>query len=168
MKRNKFVIAIFALIFCLPLLSDAQQFKLATKPVLTLEVVKAVASKASEYAMQNKFVVVISIVDDGGHLLYLERMDGVQTGSIEVAIQKAKTAAAFKRKSKAFLDALKTGRPELVALPGGIPFDGGVPLIWNDQVIGAIGVSGMTTGEQDGMIAEFASNSLAEMLKKLN
>jgi glc operon protein GlcG len=165
MKRHKFLIMTFVLIYCFPFISDAQQLKLASKPVLTLEVVKAVAAKASEYAIQNKWAVVISIVDDGGHLLYLERMDGVQTGSIEVAIQKAKTAAAFKRKSKAFLDALKAGRPELVALPGGIPFDGGVPLIWNDQVIGAIGVSGMTTGEQDGLIAEFASNSLTLMLK---
>lgn len=165
MKRHKFLIMTFVLICCIPFISDAQQLKLASKPVLTLEVVKAVAAKASEYAIKNKWAVVISIVDDGGHLLYLERMDGVQTGSIEVAIQKATTAAAFKRKSKAFLDALKNGRPELVALPGGIPFDGGVPLIWNEQVIGAIGVSGMTTGEQDGMIAEFASNSLTLMLK---
>jgi uncharacterized protein GlcG (DUF336 family) len=165
MKRNKFALVIFVLIFCLPFISNAQQIKLATKPALTLEVVKAIALKASEYAVQNKWAVVISVVDDGGHLLYLERMDGVQTGSIEVAIQKAKTAASFKRKSKAFLDAMKGGRPELVALPGGIPFDGGVPIIWNDQVIGAIGVSGMTTGEQDGMIAEFASNSLALILK---
>lgn len=165
MKRNKIVFVIFLLIFCLPFISNAQQITLPTKPVLTLEAVKAIALKASEYAAQNKWAVVISIVDDGGNLLYLERMDGVQTGSIEVAIQKAKTAAAFKRKSKAFLDAMKGGRAELVALPGGIPFDGGVPIIWNDQVIGAIGVSGMTTGEQDGMIAEFASNSLALILK---
>jgi uncharacterized protein GlcG (DUF336 family) len=165
MKRLKFFIVIFVLIYCLPIISNAQQLKLATKPVLTLEAVKAIAYKASEYAALNKWDVVIAIVDDGGHLLYLERMDGVQTGSIDVAIQKAKTAAAFKRKSKAFLDALKNGRSELVALPGGIPFDGGVPLMWNDQVVGAIGVSGMTTGEQDGMIAEFGSNSLTLILK---
>jgi glc operon protein GlcG len=165
MNRLKFLVAIFALICCLPLISNAQQIKLATKPVLTLEAVKAVASKASEYAKLNKWAVVISIVDDGGHLLYLERMDGVQTGSIDVAIQKATTAAAFQRKSKTFLDALKNGRPELVALPGGIPFDGGVPLIWNNQVVGAIGVSGMTTGEQDGMIAEAGSNALTSILK---
>jgi len=165
MNRLKLFIVIFALMHCLSFESSAQQVKLATKPVLTLEASKAVAKTAAEFAGKNKWDVVIAIVDDGGHLIYLERMDGVQTGSIEVAIQKAKTAAAFKRKSKAFLDAMKGGRAELVALPGGIPFDGGVPLIWNDQVIGAIGVSGMTTGEQDGQIAEFASNSLAAMVK---
>jgi glc operon protein GlcG len=165
MNRLKFLIVIFALIYSFPFISNAQQLKLATKPVLTLEAVKAIAKISSEYAARNKWDVVIAIVDDGGHLLYLERMDGVQTGSIEVAIQKAKTAAAFKRKSKAFLDALKNGRSELVALPGGVPFDGGVPLVWNDQVVGAIGVSGMTTGDQDGMIAETGSNSLTLILK---
>jgi glc operon protein GlcG len=165
MYRFKLLIVMFAMIQYFSLVSNAQQLKLATKPVLTLEVVKAIAKSTAEYATRNKWDIVIAIVDDGGHLLYLERMDGVQTGSIDVAIQKAKTAAAFKRKSKVFLDALKNGRPELVSLPGGIPFDGGVPLIWNEQVIGAIGVSGMTTGDQDGMIAEFGSNSMANLLK---
>jgi glc operon protein GlcG len=165
MNRLKFVIVILSLIYSLPFISNAQQLKLSTKPVLTLEVVKAIAKTSSEYAKLNKWAVVISIVDDGGHLLYLERMDGVQTGSVDVAIQKAKTAAAFQRKSKTFLDALKNGRPELVSLPGAIPFDGGVPLVWNDQIVGAIGVSGMTTGEQDGMIAESGSNLLTTILK---
>jgi glc operon protein GlcG len=165
MFRLKLVIAVFSMILGSSLVTNAQQLKLATKPVLTLEVVKAIANATAEYAAKNKWDVVITIVDDGGYLLYLERMDGVQTGSIDVAIQKARTAAAFKRKTKVFLDALKNGRPELVALPGGMPFEGGVPLIWNEQVIGAIGVSGLTTGEQDGMIAEFGSNSLTTVLK---
>lgn len=165
MFRLKFVIVMFGLISCFSFASNAQQLKLATKPALTLEVAKAIAKTAAGYASKNQWDVVITIVDDGGHMLYLERMDGVQTASLDVAIQKAKTAVAFKRKTKAFLDALKNGRTELIALPGGMPFDGGVPLIWNDQVIGAIGVSGMTTGEQDGMIAEFGSNSLAKILE---
>jgi glc operon protein GlcG len=165
MNRLKLYTLIIALMYCLSFVSSAQQVNLKTKPVLTLEAAKAVAKTAAEFAGRNKWDVIIAIVDDGGHLIYLERMDGVQTGSIEVAIQKAKTAAAFKRKTKVFLDALKNGRPELVALPGGIPFDGGVPLVWNDQVIGAIGVSGMTTGEQDGQIAEYGSSSLAVILK---
>ena len=164
MNKLKFTTILFALMLCLSNVSMAQKLELTTKPVLSLEVSKAIATEAAEYALNNKWNVVITIVDDGGHMIYLERMNGVQTASIDVAIQKAKTAAAFKRKTKVFLDALNNGRPELVALPGGMPFDGGVPLIWNDQVIGAIGVSGMTTGEQDGMIAEIAANSLIKLL----
>jgi glc operon protein GlcG len=165
MNKLKFVLLVFVIIHSFSFVTNAQQLKLTTKPALTLAVVKAVATTTAEYATRNKWNVVITIVDDGGHLLYLERMDGVQTASIEVAIQKAKTSAAFKRKTKVFLDALKNGRPELVALPGGMPFEGGVPLIWENQVIGAIGVSGGTTQEQDGMIAEFGSDSLAKILK---
>lgn len=165
MYRLKFVIVMFALIHYFTFVSNAQQLKLATKPALTLEVAKAIAKTTAEYAIKNKWDVVITIVDDGGHLIYLERMDGVQTGSLDVATQKAKTAAAFERKTKVFLDALKDGRTEMVALPGGMPFDGGTPLIWEGKVIGAIGVSGMTTGDQDGMVADFGAKSLTEILK---
>ncbi|MEX1241642.1 MAG: heme-binding protein [Cyclobacteriaceae bacterium] len=160
----KFEMFILSLLTCFSFVSNGQKVKLKTKPVLTLEVAKAISNTASEYALKNGWDVVITIVDDGGHMVYLERMDDVQTASLEVAIQKAETAAAFKRKTKAFLDALKNGRTELIALPGGMPFEGGVPLIWNDQVIGAIGVSGMTTGEQDGLIAEYGANSLQKIL----
>lgn len=146
------------------LVSHAQQLKLASKPVLTLEVSKAVAKAAAEYANKNNWNVVIAIIDDGGHLLYLERMDGVQTASIEIAIQKAKTSTGFKRKSKVFQDGVKGGRTELVALPVGIPFEGGVPLMWDGHMIGAIGISGVTA-EQDGMIAEAGANSLTKIVK---
>ncbi|MHC4682611.1 MAG: GlcG/HbpS family heme-binding protein, partial [Planctomycetota bacterium] len=71
--------------------------ELATKKALTLAVAKELAAESSRFAQKNKWNVVITVVDDGGHLVYFERMDGVQTGSIEVAIRKAKTAVAFKR-----------------------------------------------------------------------
>ena len=79
-------------------------------------------------------------------------MDEVQTGSIEVAIQKAKTAVAFKRPTRLFEEAVAKGRTVLVSLPGGMPFEGGVPITAGNQVIGAVGVSGVTA-QQDGMIA---------------
>ncbi|MHC4510530.1 MAG: GlcG/HbpS family heme-binding protein [Planctomycetota bacterium] len=79
-------------------------------------------------------------------------MDGVQTGSIEVAIRKAKTAVAFKRPTRLFEQAVADGRTVLVALPNGMPFEGGVPITVGDEVIGAVGVSGVTA-QQDGMIA---------------
>ena len=108
---------------------------------------------------------MISIVDDGGHLVYFERMDGVQTGSIQVAIRKAQAAAAFKRPTKLFEEAVAEGRTVLIALPGGMPFEGGVPINIEDQVIGAVGISGVTA-QQDGMIAQAGVNALLKILAK--
>src|SRR6266478_807317 len=81
--------------------------------------------------------IVIAIVDDGGNLLYLQRLDGTQTGSIEVALQKAKTAVHFKRPSKALEDAVTGGRTVVLAL-GAMPIEGGLPLMVDDKLIGAI------------------------------
>jgi glc operon protein GlcG len=136
---------------------------LATKKVLTLEVAKQIAAASGQFAKKNQWNVVTAIVDDGGHLLYFERMDDVQTGSIEVAIQKAKTAAAFKRPSRLFEEAVAEGRTALVRLPGGIPFEGGVPISVDGQVIGAIGISGVTA-QQDGMIAQAGVDALSKIL----
>jgi uncharacterized protein GlcG (DUF336 family) len=103
------------------------------------------------------------VVDDGGHLVYFERMDGVQTGSIEVAIRKAKTAVAFKRPTRLFEQAVADGRTVLVALPNGMPFEGGVPITVGDEVIGAVGVSGVTA-QQDGMIAQAGIDALPKII----
>jgi len=139
--------------------------ELATKKALTLEVAKRIAVASREFAQKNKWNVVISIVDDGGHLVYFERMDGVQTGSIQVAIRKAQAAAAFKRPTKLFEEAVAEGRTVLIALPGGMPFEGGVPINIEDQVIGAVGISGVTA-QQDGMIAQAGVNALLKILAK--
>jgi len=143
--------------------SPAQQVQLASKKVLTLGIVKEIANASSAFALSNNWHVVIAIVDEGGHLLYLERMDGVQTGSVEVAIQKAKTAASFKRPSRAFEEGLISGRIALVALPGAIPLEGGVPITWDDQILGAVGVSGVTA-QQDGLIAQAGADALKGIL----
>lgn len=137
--------------------------ELATKKVLTLDVTKGIAAAAEAHAKKNKWDVVIAIVDDGGHLLYLQRMDGVQTGSVDVAIKKAQTAVSFKRPSKVFGEGVSGGRTALVALPGAIPFEGGVPISLNGQVLGAIGVSGVTA-QQDGMIAQAGVDALPDIV----
>ncbi len=137
--------------------------KLATKKALTLEVAKQIAAASAEHARKNQWAVVISIVDDGGHLVYFERMDNVQTGSIQVAIQKAKTAVAFKRPTRLFEEAVAKGRTVLVSLPGGMPFEGGVPITVDNQVIGAIGVSGVTA-QQDGTIAQAGVDALPKII----
>jgi uncharacterized protein GlcG (DUF336 family) len=138
--------------------------QLMDKKGLTLEAAKKIAAAAEEEAVKNKWTVVIAIVDEGGNLVYLQRLDETQIGSIEVAIQKAKTAVSFKRPSKALEDAVLTGgRTVVLSLPGALPIEGGVPLVVNDKVIGAIGVSGVTA-QQDGQIAKAGVDALAKLL----
>jgi glc operon protein GlcG len=138
--------------------------QLMDKKGLTLEAAKKVAAAAEEEAVKNKWTVVIAILDEGGNLIYLQRLDETQIGSIEVAIQKARTAVSFKRPSKALEDAVMTGgRTVVLSLPGALPIEGGLPLVVNDKVIGAIGVSGVTS-QQDGQIAKAGVDALAKVL----
>lgn len=123
------------------------------KKVLNLDGARKVAAAAEAEAKKNNWNVVIAIVDDGGNLLYLQRMDGTQTGSIQVAIDKARTAQAFKRPTKVFEDAIAGGRNAILGLNGALPLEGGLPVKVGDQVVGAIGVSGVTA-QQDGQIAK--------------
>jgi len=124
-----------------------------TKHTLTLEAAKRVADAAEKFARKKKWSVVITIVDDGGHQIYLARMDGAQIGSIEVAQAKARTALAFKRPTKIWSEALSGGRMPILGLPGVTPVEGGLPLTVNEEFVGAIGISGVTS-EQDGQIAQ--------------
>lgn len=129
----------------------AAHAQLADKKVVTLSAAKKMVAAAEAEAMKNQWNVVIAVVDDGGHLIALQRMDGTQTGSIDVAIGKAQTAMAFKRPTKVFDELAKT-RPSIVSLHGTM-LEGGIPIKVGDQVIGAIGVSGVTS-QQDAQIAE--------------
>ncbi len=137
--------------------------QLADKKALTLEVAKQVAAAAEKEAAGNKWTMVIAILDDGGNLLYLERMDDTQIGSIEVAIQKAHSALAFKRPTKVFEDAVAGGRTAILKLPGAMPVEGGLPIIWEGKVIGAIGCSGGTS-QQDGLAAKAGLDALTKIL----
>jgi uncharacterized protein GlcG (DUF336 family) len=138
---------------------------LPTKKVLPLEVARQVAMAAEKHARDNKWNVCIAIVDDGGHLIYFQRMDGTQTGSVVVSQRKAQTAIEFKRPSKVFEEGVAGGRTVLVALPGAVPLEGGVPLSVDGEMIGAIGVSGVTS-QQDGLIAQAGADALASILAK--
>lgn len=136
---------------------------LTTKKALNLAVAKELASAAAAHAKANNWNVVIAILDDGANLLYLERMDGVQIGSIEVARRKAESAIKFKRPSKVFSDGIAGGRTALVMLPGALAIEGGLPIIHGGDVLGAIGISGVTS-EQDGMIAQAAVDALPKIV----
>ena len=145
------------------LVAGASAADLATKQALTLEVAKQMVSAMEKRAAQDGWKVVICILDDGGNLLYLERMDGVQVGSIDVAIAKAGSAFKFKRPTKVFEDGVAS-RPGLVMLPGALAIEGGLPLEHKGQILGAIGVSGVTS-QQDGIIAQAGVEALAKMIQ---
>ena len=131
---------------------------LLDKKAVTLEFAKKVAEAAEQKAAENSWPVAIAVVDEGGHLVYLARRDGTQYGSIDVAIRKAGTAAAFKRPTKVFEDAVAGGRTALLGLPGALPLEGGLPLWVDGKVVGAIGVSG-ATAQQDGMVAKAGADA---------
>jgi uncharacterized protein GlcG (DUF336 family) len=133
--------------------------QLSTRKTLNLEVAKAIAAAAEQHAVKNQWNVVIAILDDGGNLIYLQRMDGTQIGSVDVALAKAKSALLFKRPTKAFSDEVAGGRTALMSLPGALAVEGGVPIVWEGQVLGSIGVSGVTSA-QDGMIAQAGADAL--------
>jgi glc operon protein GlcG len=120
---------------------------------VTLDMAKKVMAAAEAEAKKNNWPVVIAIVDTHGLLVMLQRIDNTQTASVNVAIEKARTAAMFKRPSKAFEDAIAGGRVALLGLPGATPIEGGLPLMQDGKIIGAIGVSGMTS-PQDGQVAK--------------
>jgi uncharacterized protein GlcG (DUF336 family) len=137
--------------------------ELPSKKSLSLSVAKQVAAAAEKHAQENKWNVCIAIVDDGGHLVYFQRIDGTQTGSVQVSQRKAQTAIAFKRPTKVFEEGVAGGRNALLALPGAVPLEGGLPLVVDGQMIGAIGVSGVTA-QQDGLIAQAGADALAKIV----
>ncbi len=131
----------------------------ASKPVFTLDDAKRIAAAAEAEALHNDWKVAIAVVDDGGHLLYLQRSHDTQFGSVETAIAKAHAAAAFQRPTKASEDAVLGGRLIHLALPGVIPAEGGVPLTRDGVVIGGLGISGVRSF-QDGQIAKAGADAL--------
>jgi uncharacterized protein GlcG (DUF336 family) len=120
---------------------------------------KAIASAAAAKAQEEGWNVVVAIVDVGGYLIYLERADGVQLGSVVVAQEKARTALMFKRPSKAFEDMVASGKVQMMILPGATPIEGGLPLTLAGEIVGAIGISGVTS-QQDGRVAAAGAEAL--------
>jgi uncharacterized protein GlcG (DUF336 family) len=126
---------------------------------LSLEDAKRVAAAARAEAEKNGWAIVIAVVDDGGHLMYLERMDGAQKASSRIAEAKGRTAILFKRPTKAIEDNVLEGRTVMMGLPGAVPLEGGVPLVKDGQFLGGIGVSGVQSF-QDGIVARAGAASL--------
>jgi glc operon protein GlcG len=126
---------------------------------LSFEDAKRVASAARAEAEKNGWAVVIAVLDDGGHLMYLERMDGAQKASSQIAEKEGRTAILFKRPTKAIEQTVLEERVSMLGLPGAVPLDGGVPLVKDGQYVGGIGVSGVQSF-QDGIIAQAGAAAL--------
>jgi glc operon protein GlcG len=131
------------------MLADVLNAQLLEKKTLTLEAADKIAAAAETEAKKRKATVVIVVVDDGGYPLVLKRLNDTQVASVEVGIGKARTAAIFRRPSRDFEEQIKNGRVASLVLPGATPLQGGVPLIANGKVVGAIGVSGNTPQEDE-------------------
>jgi uncharacterized protein GlcG (DUF336 family) len=128
---------------------------------INLDTAKKIATSAIAEARKNNWTMAVAIIDTGGNLVYFEKMDGTQTGSVRVAISKGRSAVLFKRPTKAFQDILAAGGEGLrvLRLEGAVPVEGGLPLLMDGKIVGAIGVSGGTS-QQDGVVAKAGSDTL--------
>ena len=152
---------LFAAPLMLLLATPATAQTMSYGPNINIETAKKIAAPAMAEARKNNWNMAIAIVDIAGDLVYCEKMDDTQIGSTGVAISKARSAARFKRPTKAFQDALAAGGEGLriLALDGAIPVEGGIPLVAGGKIVGAIGASGGTS-QQDGVVAQAGASTL--------
>ena len=129
------------------------------KKSLSLEDARKAAAAAATEAKKNKWNMAIAVVDDGGQLIYFERIDETQVGSIDIAIGKARTAANFKRPTKALEDAINGGQHAILTFPNTLPREGGLPIFADGKCIGAIGVSGGKSSE-DAQVGKAGGDAL--------
>jgi uncharacterized protein GlcG (DUF336 family) len=128
-------------------------------PTITLDAAKKAAAAAMAEARKNNWAVAVAVVDNHGMLIYYEMMDDTQTAAATISIEKARTAAMFRRPGKDFQDRVAAGDHAVLGLPGATPIDGGVPILVGGKVTGGIGVSGMA-GSQDGVVAKAGADAL--------
>jgi len=155
MRRSCIYKILFLLLaFASPVL-EAQMLPNPYGPPISLENAKKAAAAAMAEAAKNHWNMAVAVVDPNGTLVYYEKMDNTQIGSANVAVDKARSAALFKRPTKAFQDALASGGAGLrvLGLEGAVPVEGGVPIIADGKIVGAIGVSGANS-DQDGQCAQ--------------
>lgn len=126
---------------------------------VTADSSRRIAAAAVAEAKRNGWVMAVAIVDTAGQLVYFEKMDDTQTGSVQASMDKAKSAALFRRPTKVFNEMLAGGNTYVLAIAGAIPVEGGLPLMQDGKVIGAIGISG-GTGPQDGVTAKAGADQV--------
>jgi glc operon protein GlcG len=157
-RRSAIHLSSLAIIGALFHAPAAQAQFIATK-VVSLEAAKKIAAAAEAEAVKRNWTVAIAVVDVGGGLILFHRIDDVQSGSLDIAIGKARTAARFKRATRALADAVTKGNVGIVALQGIVPLSGGLPITVDGKVIGAVGVSGMSA-DQDEIVAQAGLDGL--------
>jgi glc operon protein GlcG len=127
-----------------------------SRPSLTLDDCKKMGAACEAEARKNDWNVAIAILDDGGHLLWVERMDGATPANVEIAIGKGRTAAVTRRSSKTWEDRIAGGRLSMLGMPV-LPVQGGIPVVYDGQCVGAIGVSGVQSHEDEQIAAAGAA-----------
>lgn len=140
----------------------------AFKPVLTFEQARHVGEVAAQYAKDHEATPSVAVVDDGGHLLFFVRSEKGFAASANVAIGKARTSALFQKSTKDFEDIINHGRFTMTALPDFTPLQGGVPILQSGRVIGAIGVSGAKSAQQDEEVAKAGARILTDVKESLH
>jgi uncharacterized protein GlcG (DUF336 family) len=135
--------------------------QLADRKIITLEGAKRILAAAEAEARKNNWNVAIAVVDESGNLIAFQKLDDTQVGSIDIAIGKARTAARMKRPTKALEDAVAGGRTVMLAVEGIVPLEGGVPVTVDGRIIGAVGVSGVTS-QQDAQVASAGAAALGK------
>ena len=156
-----FLKALLSIVFALCASSALAQMPNPYGAPISLENAKKAAAAAAAEARKNNWNMAIAVTDTGGALVYLEKMDATQTGSVKVAIGKATSAAMFKRPTKVFQDVVASGGGGLriLGLEGAVPIDGGLPIVMDGKIVGAIGVSG-AAGDQDAQCAKAGVDTL--------
>jgi uncharacterized protein GlcG (DUF336 family) len=152
-SRSFKILTVLTLAFC-ALGMEAQVLPNPYGPPISVENAKKAAAAALAEAVKNHWTMAVAIVDPNGTLIYYEKMDNTQLGSAKVAVNKAVSAALYKRPTKAFQDALASGGAGLrvMALEKAVPVEGGIPLVSDGKIVGAIGLSGANS-DQDGQCA---------------
>lgn len=139
---------------------NGNENQVMTKKTLTVAGAKRIAAAIAAEAARNQAGGAIAIVDDGGNLIYLERLENTFAAGAEVATGKARTAALFRRQTRDFEDAIKNGRLSLLGVGVMTPLQGGVPVMVEGQVVGAVGVSGAASAQQDEEFAKVGAAAL--------
>jgi glc operon protein GlcG len=155
------IISVLSLIFSISFGWDVfAQMPNPYGPPINLEAAKKAAASAIAEARKNNWSMAVAILDIGGDLVYFEKMDGTQTGSVRVALGKARSAVLFKRPTKVWEDIVAGGGAgiRILGLEGAVPIEGGLPLLMDGKIVGAIGVSG-GTAQQDGVAAKAGADT---------
>jgi glc operon protein GlcG len=145
-------------------LPPVQQVQLPLRKTLTLDAAHRVAAAAEAEAKRNNWAVAIAVLDGAGHMVVFHRMDGAKLVANEIAIRKARTAVYFQGPTKGLEEEVSGGRTALLPIEGFMPLEGGVPLIVDGVLVGAIGVSGVT-GAQDGQCAQAGAAAITQQFR---